>query len=193
MENRIDFYIKKSGATVEQVANRAGISRVHLSNMKAGRKGIDLDMLNKLAVALDCNPEDLIIKNSPKQIPIVGSVGAGSVDMVDCYLQGGGEDYVDAPYGLPSQGMVALRVKGNSQEPMLEDGWLIFYRRNHEGVPPDCIGRLCVVLLPDETIMVKKIKLGSQTNHYHLLSRNADTLVDQKLVWAARVLDIRPN
>ena len=149
--------------------------------------------MNRIAEALNCRPEDLITDNKPRQIPVVGYVGAGIVYPYDDHAIGAGLEYVDAPLGINKAGMVAVTVRGDSMRPMLHDGWLVFYTREFEGVAPDCIGRVCVVKLADDGVAVREVKQGSKPHYYHLIAYNGETTFDAQLSWAGRILVIKPN
>jgi transcriptional regulator with XRE-family HTH domain len=125
--------------------------------------------------------------------PVVGYVGAGAeVYAYDDHALGGGLDEVDAPVWMNKE-CVAVRIRGESMYP-LRDGWLLFYARDASGVPEDCVGELCIVKLADDgPTLVKEVRRGTRDGHYHLQSWNAPVLEDQRLEWAARVLDIRPT
>ena len=57
----IAYYRKKKGYTQEQLAELIGISRTHMSNIEApkGNKSLSLDVLFKIADALDVQVEKL--------------------------------------------------------------------------------------------------------------------------------------
>src|ERR1700722_10820524 len=75
----------------------------------------------------------------------------------------------------------------------LQEGWLIFYGPEHQGVAEDCMGKLCVVQVKDGATLLKTVKRGSRKGLFRLESWNAPPREDVKLVWAARVIDIRPR
>lgn len=121
------------------------------------------------------------------KVPILGNAGAG--ERVYYFDDGYEYEMIDRPPESPERNVVALRVEGDSMKPVLKDGYIIFYTRDIEGVPEECIGKMCVVRLDDDSTMVKEVKRSLTTpGLFHLLSYNADPLVDQRLKWAARVL-----
>ncbi len=75
----------------------------------------------------------------------------------------------------------------------LQEGWLIFYGPEHQGVSDDCMGKLCVVQVKDGATLLKTLKRGSRKGLFRLESWNAPPREDVKLAWAARVIDIRPR
>ena len=128
----------------------------------------------------------------PPQVPVIGKAGA-AIEFLpfDDYPQGAGFRYVDPPPNEPDT--VALEVEGLSQYPQLLPGWLIFFRRREEGVPSDCIGKLCLVKLTDGSALLKTVRRGSQKNRFNLESWNAPLMENRSLEWATRILDIRPQ
>lgn len=151
----------------------------------AKEAGVDADISDLLLNTPSTN-------NSKNLCPVVGYVGAGAeVYAYDDHALGGGLDEVDAPVWISGE-CVAVRIRGDSMYP-LRDGWLLFYARDASGVPEDCVGELCVLKLADDgATLVKEVRRGTKDNHFHLHSWNAPVLEDQRLEWAARVLDIRP-
>lgn len=128
---------------------------------------------------------------SPRMVPIVGIVNAGGSNIMRSGIDGGlGE--VEAPEGSTPQ-TVAVEVRGNSMGGRLEDGDTVFYDDRREPVTADLIGRLCVCETVDGEVLVKKIASGSRPGLYHLISYNAEPMFDVKLVWAAKITNIRPR
>jgi repressor LexA len=126
-------------------------------------------------------------------VPVVGYVGAGQkVFAQDDHALGGGLEEVEGPEGVGQGSVVAVRIRGDSMHPM-RDGWLLFYRRDQDGVPDDCLNRLCIVKLAnDGPLLVKELHRGYQPNSFMLASWSAPPMEDVSLEWAAPVLSIRP-
>lgn len=125
------------------------------------------------------------------EVPIVSYVGAGSeVFAIDDSAQGGGLEMVEAPAGMEDS--VGAIIRGDSMYP-LRDGWLIFWQRDHEGVPEECLGALCVVQVKDGPTLVKDLRRGSKKGLYRLESWNAPSREDVQLEWACRIREIRPR
>ena len=124
-------------------------------------------------------------------VPVVGDVGAGAeVHPIDDHLKGAGLDYIEKP-GLDAAA-VAVRVKGESMYPF-EEGWALVYTRDWDGVPDNCLNRLCIVKLAgDGPTLVKKLRKGASHNLFTLESWNAPPREDVALDWAAPVLQIIP-
>ena len=191
MSNRIRQWRKRRKLTLEKLAERLGTSAGHLHKWETGKVSITLDRLGDVAGALGCSLVDLI--DGLAKVPVVGQVGAGSmVDSIDDYPLGEAERMVRCPTGLDPQQTVAVEVVGDSMLP-IEEEWLLFYTRNYDGVPVECLGKLCVVQLADDgPRYVKRIKLGRKPGMFNLYSTNAREMEDIPLSWAAPVLDARP-
>lgn len=125
------------------------------------------------------------------KIAVVCYVGAGAeVHPINDYPRGQGLEKVDPPQGVTE--CVAAIIRGDSMHP-LRDGWLIFWHRDQDGVPEECIGKLCVVQIKDGPMLVKDLRRGSRKGRYNLESWNAAPREDVRLEWAAQVIDIRPR
>lgn len=124
------------------------------------------------------------------KVAVAGYVGAGAeVFSEDPYPRGRGLKMVEPPIGLGTD-IVALMIRGDSMHPF-KDGWLIFYRRNQEGVPDECYNQLCVVRTEDGKTLCKELYKGTQAKRFNLVSWNAPPRENVKLEWAAKVIDIR--
>jgi len=123
---------------------------------------------------------------------VVGYIGAGAeVFPMDAYTKGSGLELVPAPQGISSPCVAAL-VRGSSMYPAMEDGWLVFWTKDHDGVLEECVGKLCAVQIEDGPLLVKKLRLGSIPGHWTLSSFNAPPLENVRVAWASRIVDIRP-
>ena len=190
--NNIEKMRIMRGLTREELADKLDTTATTIYRKERGDRQLRLEELQDYARALSCTPEELVSANL--KVPVVGYVGAGAkVYPIDDNSRGNGLEMVDSPTGISNPDIVALYVRGESQEPQLEDGWVIFYYKRMEGVPHDCIGKLCVAARPNGEVMVKKVRQGSKPGLFHLLSKNADPILDTELSWASRVIDIRPS
>lgn len=124
--------------------------------------------------------------SAPREALLVGYVGAGAViHRDDTQVMEGG---IEPPSGY-DRALVA-RIEGDSMYP-LRAGWLIFYTEEHRGLPDECVNKLCVVGLEDGTTLIKILRRTGKK--LRLQSWNADTIEDAKVLWASRVIDIRPT
>lgn len=187
------------GKTQLEIAKACGVSKAAVGQWEAGLTVPTGPNLVAAALFLKVRPEWLATGSPPRQatsrraVPLVGYVGAGGeVYPVDDHAKGAGLEEIPGPVGYDGD-CVALRVRGNSMYPALEDGWIIYYTRNGDGVPQEAIGRLCVVKAAgDGPMMVKKLH-RAPGGKFRLDSTNAPPMDDVTLEWAAPVLGIRPT
>lgn len=195
---------REAGLTQAQVGDSLGVEAKAISQWerdpKSGAKRKptrpDIDKLPRLADLYGRTIEWLLTgrDSNPMRpnVPIVGYVGAGAeIHPVDDHAKGAGID--DAP-PFPGQDgpAVAVRVRGDSMLPQIEDGWILYYTRDRDGVPGNCVGKLCVVQVTDGPMLVKKLEPGKRKGLWRLVSYNASPREDVKLDWAARVAAIVP-
>lgn len=188
MNNRIRHWRKQRRLTLEKLAERLGTSAGHLHKWETGKVSITLNRLADVARALEVGIVDLI--DGQQKVPVVGRVGAGA----QVFATGDspeGKRKVRSPPRQESAKTVALEVEGDAMLP-IEEGWLLFYSRDYEGVPVECIGKLCVVQLASGARYVKRVKQGRRPALFNLYSTNAREMEDQTLAWAAPVVEARP-
>jgi phage repressor protein C with HTH and peptisase S24 domain len=186
----IDEGLERKDLSQRGLEKLAGVKYGTIKELRRGKRAMAADNWQKISRVL--HGEDM----PSNKVPVLSYVGAGAkVYPIDDHAPGGFFEEVEPPTGHTSAGIIALIVRGDSMEPMMEDGWLIFFHRESDGVPPDCIGEWSVVKLEDDCLMVKKVRHGSKPGYFHLFSKNPnhEPIIDVKLKWASRVIDIRPR
>jgi transcriptional regulator with XRE-family HTH domain len=171
---------------------RAPVSQQVVQHLLSGRNGTSKH-LPAIAGALSVSLDWLAAgKDSGRAVPaealLVGKVGAGSE--IIRFDEGTVLAGIEAPAGVDAPNVA--EISGDSQYP-LQEGWLIFYGPEHRGVADECMGKLCVVQVKDGPTLLKTVKRGTRRGLFRLESWNAPPREDVKLVWAARVIDIRPR
>lgn len=144
--------------------------------------------INRLAKAFNVPPE-AVISDDPL-VPVVGHVGAGAEAHFSANSQG---PFDEVPAPPNSTGVtVAVEVRGDSMGQFF-NRWLVYY--DDVRLPPtsDLIGKLCVVGLPDDRVLVKKLMKGSKYGLFHLLSANESPIEDVTVTWAAMVKAMTPR
>ncbi len=191
MSRRIRYWRKQRRMTLEQLAAQLGTSAGHLHKWETGKVSVNLKRLGEISAILGVGIVDLV-EDLPR-VPVVGRVGAGAeVASIDDFPLGQGRRTARCPTGLDPQNTVAVEVIGDSMLP-IDEGWLLFYSRSYEGVPSECLGKLCVVQLTETgTRYVKRLKAGRSAGLFNLYSTNAREIEDVALAWAAPVLHARP-
>lgn len=153
---------------------------------------VPLEWLTDGIGELDLTPGPNNRPSDAGTVPIVGYVGAGAAAHYYAVSQGD-LDRVEAPPGsTPST--VAAEIKGDSIG-RLFNTWLVFYDDVRSPVTSDLIGRLCVVGLLDDRILVKQIKRSTRTKGLYDLISNTDepTIEAVEIAWAARVKTMTPR
>lgn len=190
---RIEALIAERGLNNRAVAISAGMSATGVRDIITRKtKNPTFANLLKIAEVLGVSVHE-IVGEAPtlRTIAIAGKVGAGAhVPVFDAYGKEGDGPQVEAPPGLPTTGIVAVEVEGDSMEPVYSAGDLLFYTRpTADGVPTEAIGRRCVCECEKGLGWVKQVKLGSEPGLFNLISLNpgAENQHDVKLKWAAPV------
>lgn len=131
-----------------------------------------------------------VLNGDGPMVPLVGYVGAGGKTHFYNDGQGPYED-VEAPGGATAE-TVAVEVRGDSMHP-IADRWLLYYDNREDPPTEDLLGKLCIVGLADDRVLVKKLVRGSEPGLFHLISTNSDPLTNQKVEWAAQIKWINPR
>lgn len=166
-----------------------GISVSLYNGLENGKRRMNETYLEGLANIFHVSPSALIIEERPT-IALAGKVGAGAkVPLFDAYEKGDGPQ-IECPPGIPSSGIVAVEIEGDSMEPVYSDGDILLYsRQTHEGVPSEAIGRRSVCEDVDGNVWVKQVKRGDEKDRFHLISLNpgSQTMWNVALKWASPI------
>ena len=122
-------------------------------------------------------------------VPLIGWVRAGS-EAIYIPLHDDELDRVGAPPGATDKTR-ALEIRGDSLGELF-DRWIVYFDDEERAISPDLINRLCVVKLADGRVVVKKIRRAAN-GRYRLLSNTEAAIEDAEIVWAAKVIDMRPR
>lgn len=172
--------LKPLGKNQSGLAQHMGLSHVQISQLLHGKRSLKVQEIPIIADYLGVPPP-------ARQYPLVGDVGAGGA--VSMFQWPGGEaEMVDGPEDLPF-GTVAVTVSGGSLGHGF-NGWRAFYSDRREPFHEDWLKQLCVVGTSDDRILVKWVRRGA--NGFDLLSGTGEVEENVDIVWAAKVLDLRP-
>lgn len=178
------------GDTQSAFATRLGVKQATASRWEKGAepKSQHWDALKLLALKEGYAQPDEATRPT---CPLIGFVGAGT----EINLFGNGQgpfDEVDMPLNGNDK-TVAVEVRGESMSGWADDRWLLYYDNVQEPPSDGLIGKLCVVALDNDRRLTKKLLRGHRPGHYDLWSSNAPPLVDQRVLWAAEILWIKPR
>lgn len=127
---------------------------------------------------------------SDGMVPLVGYVGAGALTHYYASAHEG-LDRVPAPDGA-TDSTVAVEIRGDSLGALFEH-WLVYYDEVRSPITRDMMGTLCVVGLPDDRVLIKKLKASKTPGLYHLLSNTEEPILDQEVMWGAKVKSMQPR
>lgn len=214
---RLKLAIKASGKSMRKASLDAGMSADAVRGMRRHPKGMpSIETIRRVASSLDVSPDWLAFNQGPmvrattvdpsgnridpadpddspaeRTVPLVGYVGAGGgvqriQGVEDQYL-----DQVPAPDGWTPQ-TVAVEIRGDSLGSLF-DRWLVYYDEVRRPVTDDMIGKLCVVGLADDRVMVKKILRRNSDDLFDLVSEKDGPILGVAIEWAARVKTMAPR
>lgn len=197
----IKIFMAARDLSVNGWCKDAGLSEGTLRNFLKGVSGeIGTANLELLANAAGVMVGDILNASSPPQVPVLGKAGAGDeviplddLPLCDGFSEHDKQDmnceFVDAPPGTYEPHMIALRVVGDSMEPYVEDGELVFYSKCRRSGFNDLIGRKVVAKLKDGRCYIKTLQRGYDYGKYNLHSVNSSKLIENvELEWVALIV-----
>lgn len=186
---------KAKGLSQSDLARIVGVKPQAIQAIEAGRVEKPRNIV-ALAQAVGMEPAELLTGDedaavTKEVVPLVGYVRAGATAAFFATAS----DPLDwvAPIGNMTKETVAVQVQGDSLGTFF-DTWLIYYDEVRSPVTPDLIGRLCVVGLMDDRVVVKTIRKAKRPGLYNLLSNTGrEDILDVEVAWAARVKNMTPR
>lgn len=183
--------LQATGKNQSELARRLKTSQGSISRWA---KGAQEPKHHQMRVIEDYAVEIGVIDQSDvnqSDVPLVGFVGLGGEIS---YGEGQGPfGEAPVPPGGATKTTVAVMARGDSMAGQLEDGWTAYYDNRQEPPTEDILGKLCVVGLVDGRVLVKRLIKGRGPGLYDLYSASAPVLLDQAVLWAAKVTWIKPD
>lgn len=177
------------------LARLVGLKPQAIQAIEAGKVEKPRNIL-AIAKAVGVEPGALLTGDEnyslPREVvPLVGYVRAGATAAF--YAPATDPlDWVDPIPGM-TKDTVAVQIQGDSLGSIF-DTWLVYYDEVRSPVTPDLIGKLCVVGLMDDRVVVKKIKKSKTPGLYNLLSNTGqEDIEDVEIIWAAKVKQMGPR
>ncbi|MDR0827853.1 MAG: helix-turn-helix transcriptional regulator [Desulfovibrio sp.] len=198
------FWIKKKGLTQAALAERAGLAQNYISQIHTGTRPGSVDVLQKIAVALDLSlPEffacrddaqpDIVFIERLKARPRAGNGGL-ETDPDTAGYYSFHSSFIARKHGDETS-MRLFEVAGDSMSPTLADGDMILVNLRDKDVRS---GYIYLVRMEDE-LMVKRLEnrpggillIRSDNPDYEDLSvrkndEGADVEVLGRMVWSCR-------
>jgi|SRR5262245_26365043 len=206
LSNRLRKARDVAGLTQAELAEQVGVTSQAVSQWERGETTPEVRNIPRIAAALNLQAEELFgllsddfdhrrttarVRDAIKaydfptapSVPLVGYVGAGAKTHLYAVAQGN-LDEVSAPGATPNT--VAVEIRGDSLGAFF-DRWLVFYDDVRSPVTSDLIGRLCVVGLADDRILIKKLHSGKASGTFDLISEREEPIRGATVLWAAKV------
>jgi hypothetical protein len=197
LPSRLAAAMKAAGLNQPQLGKAASapgvpVSQQVVQHLVSGRNK-NSRHLAAIAAALNVNLEWLATGHNratgkrKAEALLIGKVGAGGAISrfgADPILAG-----IVSPIGAESPNV--LEVEGYHLAPM-QNGWLVFYGPERQGVAESCLDKLCIVQMEDGSSFLKFLKKGTRKGLFWLEGWKTPARNNVKVIWAARVTDIRP-
>lgn len=148
------------GVTISRVLDSLGLSRSLGSQWKAGKQKPSADKLQRIADYFGVSVDDLIGRENSAEllpqrglrfVPVFETVAAGFGAYADSCPVGVVADYIESDYDAANT--IAIKVKGDSMYPKIEDGDLVIVRRDVDWYD----GAIVVALIDGDEGVVKRI------------------------------------
>ena len=142
MSKNLKKYLKLYSVSRMQLSENLGISYSTVSDWINGNAYPRIDKIEMMANYFGINKSDLVEEEkynneiSALKIPVLGNVAAGiPITAVEDIL-----DYEEVPISWQSQGeFFALRIKGDSMEPKIDDGDVVIVKQQSDASSGDTV------------------------------------------------------
>lgn len=198
--NNLEVLRKKAGLTREELADRLGVTATTIYRKERAVRKLYDEEIPRYAAALGCRENELTgtLDVGDNLVPILGKVEIGNyitpianLSLIKNVAEHGRGymqcEFVEAPPELGYRDVAAVRISGDSMEPFMPAGTIVYYSQRHIGDLKDCLNKLCVVHLKTGQTMLKKVKQGSVYGRYTLTSFNAADIENVEIEWCAKV------
>jgi len=183
--------------TQHELAEKIGTSYQNVSHWENGTRNIAQRYLLAISEVTGRSVDEILglDQSQMPKVQLMGYVGAGAeVFPHDDYMKGDGLEKLEMPISgrinIPAKEILAVRVKGESMMPVIQDGWVIYFHAVN--CMEKCLRKLCVIKIKNGACYVKEMRRGTKPGHYMLLSYNAAPMEDVQIEWAYRILSIEP-
>ena len=189
MANNLRALRDQRGWSQDEAATALATTRNQYAKLEAGSRRLSDKWIKRASEAYGIDPGE-VVTDRTGAVPVAGYVGAGSQAHFYSESQGPfGE--VPAPDNSTPQ-TVAVELRGESLGPFF-NGWLVFFDDVRSPVTDDLIGRLCVVGLTDDRVLIKKLLRGRTAQSFELHGQFGEPIVDAEVAWAAPVKSVVPR
>ena len=186
-KNRIKELRVARGWSQEDLAQAAGTTNQQIGRLEKSARSLTVEWMERLAAPLGVQPQDLIYV--PSEVPVTGFLEAGG----RVRFLANDEPRVFAPIA-PGVSMktIAIQILSSSLGPTF-NRWYVYFDDDRHPPTPEMIGELCVVGLPDGSVLVRRLHNGSLPGRYHLLSDTEGMIENVDIAWASIVVALAPR
>ena len=188
---------EEQGMSMSELARRVGTAKSAISRYFNGTREFPLNKVEDFASALHTTPDFLLgmeyesQNQQGLQIPVLGTVLAGiPISAVEDIL-----DYEEIDSSFQSQGeFFALRIKGDSMQPKMDDGDVVIVRQQSDANSGDTV----IVLVNGDDATCKKLQktengimLVSTNPNYLPMFFTNEEIVTKPVVILGKVVELR--
>ncbi len=188
---------EEQGMSMSELARRVGTAKSAISRYFKGTREFPLNKVGEFASALHTTPDFLLgMEYEPQapqglQIPVLGTVAAGiPISAVEDIL-----DYEEIPQSWQNQGeFFALRIKGDSMQPKMDDGDVVIVRQQSDANSGDTV----IVLVNGDDATCKKLQktengimLVSTNPNYLPMFYSNEEIATKPVVILGKVVELR--
>jgi len=190
--NRIRLIRKDAGLTIEELAEKAGLSVSYTNRLENGERNLSVKNMNLLAHALNVQPQELLAQKQEKSanaVKVMGKIGAGAEILPnEEQIPPEGLYEIETPFPLPDDAL-AFEVQGESMWPRYDEGDIIICWR--QGVIIDeVLGWEAAVKTSTGRRYLKRVLKGAERGTFDLESHNAPPIRGVELVWVAAIQSV---
>lgn len=120
MENNLKRLRVERGLTQDVLADRIGTNAGQIHKLESGHRRLSDVWISKLVTALHCTPAELFGDSGMRNIPIIGEVPGGDLNIA---LNSPPDGFIQ--FSSARANLRALRVKGNSMSRLAPDGMYV--------------------------------------------------------------------
>ena len=195
MKNRLREFRKAKGLTLVELASLVNSSNQQISFLETGARPLTYEWASRLAPHLGQSAMSIMgeDEDTPRLVPILGTVGAGAVVMpVDDHplfpldMPDWSTTNIETVQAPPGAGKCyAVKVEGDSMMPIYEPGTILFYEKH--SLPEEVINRRVIAKLVSGEAYVKKLQRSAMAGRWNLASANGSVMEDVELEWCAKI------
>lgn len=190
--NRIRELRIAEDLTIEELAERTGLSVSYVSRLEKGERNLSVRNLNLFAHALNVSSSELLEAAPAKNlnmVAVMGRIGAGAeISPDDEQVPPEGLYEIETPFPLPEDA-IAFEVVGESMWPRYDPGDIIICWRQGTN-PEDVLGWEAAVKTAEGGRYLKRVLRGGAPGSFDLESHNAPPIRGVTLVWVAAIQSV---